>query len=105
MFVTRTAYDALQRECDRWATLYETLLEKYHALRLLNHTAGPIVSERDAVAPPQNDVDLVYHTQRAMALDAAYQDLLAQGLSPDEARGEAARMIDSLFAPVAGEFQ
>jgi len=105
MFVTRTAYNALQRECDRWATMYEALLEKYHALRLLNNVPRPEAEKVAPVAAPQSDIDLVYNTQRRMAMDSAYEDLIAKGLPPAEAQEEAQRMIDLLFAPIAGEFQ
>lgn len=105
MFVTQRLYEASEARYARLEARYDALLERYHALRLLNHVATPIASEREAVAPPQNDVDLVYHTQRAMALDAAYQDFKARGLTDQDAHDEAQRAIDSLFAPVAGEFQ
>ena len=105
MFVSRTAYDALQRECDKWASLYENLLEKYHALRLLNNVPRPEAEKVTPVAAPTSDIDLVYNTQRQMAIESAYEDFIARGMTPEQAKQEAQRTIDSIFAPIAGEFQ
>ena len=105
MFVSREAYRSLQRECDKWASLYESLLEKYHALRLLNNVPRPEAEKIAPVAAPTSDIDLVYNTQRQMAIESAYEDFIARGASPEEARAEAQRAVDSIFAPIAGEFQ
>jgi len=105
MFVTKTAYDSLQRECDKWAGLYESLLEKYHALRLLNNVPRPEAEKATPVAAPTSDIDLVYNTQRQMAVDQAAADFKSRGMTDAEAQAEAARVVDSIFAPIAGDFQ
>ena len=104
MFVSREAYRSLQRECDRWATMYETLLEKYHALRVQGAQQRP-AEPVAPVAAPKSDIDLVYNTQRHMAIESAYEDFIARGMTPEQAKQEAQRTIDSIFVPIAGEFQ
>lgn len=105
MFVTRSAFDALMRRYDHLETRYENLLDRYHTLRVQGASVRPTEAETPKPTAPASDIDLVYNTQRAMAVDSAYADFIGRGLTPEEARAEAERAVDSIFAPIAGEFQ
>lgn len=105
MFVTRSAFDALMRRYDHLETRYENLLDRYHTLRVQGASVRPTEAETPKPTAPASDIDLVYNTQRQLAIDSAYEDFIARGMAPDQAKQEAQRTIDSIFAPIAGEFQ
>lgn len=99
MLVTKSAYDALQRECDKWSALYESLLEKYHALRIQGSATRPI--EAPTVIPaPQTEYDRMVAEHKEKAIRATAAEFQARGVAADLAYAEAERLIGETMAPL-----